>query len=147
MKILTLGALVFATLASGSAYAEATNGFGMAGLLSSTNSQDLPPITLAAGQPLAQDPLRLKSGTYYEIEIEADGSQELALSGPAFFHAIWVDEIVINGIEIRPLGIDSVEFDEAGVMEIGFVAVKPGQYTLGVPGAKGDLQRLSITIE
>ncbi len=120
---------------------------GLAGLLSATNKAKLPPITLSAGAPLAEAPLVLKSGTYYEIEIGSDGSQELALSGSAFFRAIWVDEIVIEGLEIRPLGIDSVEFDEAGTMEISFIAVKPGRYSLHVPGSTGDLQSLQITIE
>jgi len=123
------------------------DGFGMAGLLSGSNKQDLPPITLSAGMPLAQAPLTLKSGTYYEIEIEADGSQELALVGPEFFRAIWIDEIVIEGLEIRPLGLDSVEFDEAGVMEIGFVAIKPGRYEIRVPGTTGETQRLDVVIE
>ncbi|GAD56626.1 hypothetical protein [Limimaricola cinnabarinus] len=122
-------------------------GFGMAGLLSGSNKQDLPPITLSTGMPLAQAPLTLKSGTYYEIEIEADGSQELALVGPEFFRAIWIDEIVIEGLEIRPLGLDSVEFDEAGVMEIGFVAIKPGRYEIRVPGTTGETQRLDVVIE
>ena len=121
--------------------------FGLAGVLSAKNKEDLPPITLSAGEPLAAAPLRLKSGTYYEIEIEADGSQELALVGPEFFRAIWIDEIVIEGLEIRPLGRDSVEFDEAGTMEIGFIAIKPGTYALRVPQSSGDLQRLAITIE
>ena len=120
---------------------------GMAGILSASNSETLPPILLSAGQPLAAQPLHLKSGRSYEIEIEADGSQELGLEGAGFFRAIWIDEIVIEGLEIRPLGIDSVEFDEAGVMEIGFVAIKPGRYELYVPHARGDLQRLEITIE
>lgn len=120
--------------------------FGLAGLLSSKNKEDLPPITLSAGMPLAEAPLELKSGTYYEIEIEADGSQELALVGPEFFRAIWVDEIVIEGLEIRPLGLDSVEFDEAGTMEIGFIAIKPGSYYLKVPGSTGETQRLEIAI-
>ncbi len=122
-------------------------GFGLAGLLSSGNKQDLPPILLSAGMPLAEAPLRLKSGTYYEIEIEADGSQELGLAGPEFFRAIWIDEIVIERLEIRPLGLDSVEFDEAGVMEIGFVAIKPGRYDLRVPGSTGETQRLEVVIE
>lgn len=122
-------------------------GFGLAGLLSAKNKEDLPPITLSAGMPLADAPLALKSGTYYEIEIEADGSQELALVGPEFFRAIWVDEIVIEGLEVRPLGLDSVEFDEAGTMEIGFIAIKPGRYYLKVPGSTGETQRLDITIE
>lgn len=121
--------------------------FGLAGLLSATNKEDLPPITLSAGMPLADAPLTLKSGTYYEIEIEADGSQELALTGPEFFRAIWMDEIVIEGLEIRPLAISSVEFDEAGTMEWSFIAIRPGTYELYVPGSTGETQRLQITIE
>ncbi|PHO05294.1 hypothetical protein CSC82_04505 [Rhodobacteraceae bacterium 4F10] len=121
--------------------------FGLAGILSASNKEDLPPITLSAGMPLADAPWTLKSGTYYEFEIQADGSQELALIGPEFFRAIWIDEIVIEGLEIRPLGLDSIEFDEAGEMEIGFVALKPGQYYLKVPGSTGETQRLEITIQ
>ena len=121
--------------------------FGLAGVLSAKNKEDLPPITLSAGMPLAEASWELKSGTYYEFEIEADGSQELALVGSEFFRAIWIDEIVIEGLEIRPLGLDSVEFDEAGTMEIGFLAIKPGKYYLKVPGSTGETQRLEIEIE
>ena len=105
------------------------------------------PILLSVGEPLAEAPLVLKSGTYYEIEIEADGSGEIALAGAGFFRAIWIDEIVIEGIEIRPLGLDSLEFDEAGTVEISFIAIKPGRYVLAVPGTRGDRQRLEVTIE
>ncbi|MFQ6549115.1 hypothetical protein AADZ90_014255 [Aestuariibius sp. 2305UL40-4] len=146
MNRLTAFALT-AALTAGPAFADSDAGFGLAGILSASNKEDLPPITLSAGMPLSDAPLSLKSGTYYEIEIEADGSQELALVGAEFFRAIWIDEIVIEGLEIRPLGLDSVEFDEAGVMEIGFLAIKPGRYTLRVPGSTGETQRLEITIE
>jgi len=119
--------------------------FGSAGILSAKNRENLPTITLSAGMPLLETGLKLKSGTYYEVEIEADGSQELALVGAGFFRAIWIDEIVIEGIEIRPLGVDSLEFDEAGTAEISFLAIKPGTYRFGVPGS--DLQTIEITIE
>ena len=123
------------------------DGFGRADLLSGKNKEDLPPITLSAGVPLAEAPWELNSGTYYEFEIQGDGSQELAIVGPEFFRAIWVDEIVVEGLEIRPLSVDSIEFDEAGEMEIGFVAIKPGSYYLKVPGSTGETQRLEITIK
>lgn len=123
------------------------DGFGLAGILSSGNKEDLPPIILSAGMPLADAPWELSSGTYYEFEIQGDGSQELALVGPEFFRAIWIDEIVVEGLEIRPLGLDSVEFDEAGEMEIGFVAIKPGSYYIKIPGSTGETQRLEITIK
>ncbi len=120
---------------------------GPAGLFSGANKEDLPPITLSSGEPLSAAPWVLKSGRYYEVEIEGDGSAELGLTGAAFFRAIWIDEIVVEGLEIRPMAIDSVEFDEAGKMEIGFIAIKPGTYSLSVPGSTGDSQRLDITIE
>ena len=122
-------------------------GFGLAGILSASNKEDLEPIQLSAGIPLTEAPWALKSGTYYEFEIQGDGSQELALVGPEFFRAIWIDEIVVEGLEIRPLGLDSIEFDEAGEMEIGLVAIKPGSYYLKIPGSTGKTQRVEITIE
>ncbi|MCE8521014.1 hypothetical protein MB818_16435 [Ruegeria sp. 1NDH52C] len=142
-----LAALLVAALPL-TAQADGDDGrLGLAGLLSAKNKEDLPPIILSAGMPLADAPWVLQSGTYYEFEIQGDGSQELALVGPEFFRAIWIDEIVVEGLEIRPLGLDSVEFDEAGEMEIGFVAIKPGRYYLKVPGSTGETQRLEITIK
>ncbi|WP_422047926.1 hypothetical protein [Shimia sp.] len=138
-----------ACLAATGAFADDDDddGFGLAGILSAKNKKDLPPITLSAGVPLSEENWELKSGTYYEFEIEADGSQELALVGAEFFRAIWIDEIVIEGLEIRPLGLDSVEFDEAGAMEIGFLAIKPGSYHMKIPGSTGETQRIEIEIK
>ena len=118
-----------------------------AGLLESANRVELPPLKLMSGEPVSSAPLSLKSGTYYILEIEADGSAELALEGAAFFRAIWVNEIVINDIEIRPLGVDSFEFDDEGKIEMSFIAIKPGTYSLSVPGSTGDSQRVEITIQ
>jgi hypothetical protein len=118
-----------------------------AGLLESANRVELPPLKLMSGEPVSAAPLALKSGTYYILEIEADGSAELALEGAAFFRAIWVNEVVINDIEIRPLGLDSFEVDDEGKIEMSFIAIKPGTYALSVPGTTGDSQRVVITIE
>ncbi|WP_411889164.1 hypothetical protein [Yoonia sp. SDW83-1] len=146
MRILTTILAATVCIASG-ASAQNAMSFGAAGLLSGKNKEDLPPIILSAGEPISSAPWVLKSGTYYEFEILGDGSQELALVGPEFFRAIWIDEIVVEGLEIRPLGLDSVEFDEAGEMEIGFIAIKPGAYYMKIPGTTGETQRIEITIE
>lgn len=95
---------------------------------------ELPPITLSSGMPLAEAPLELESGTYYEIVIRADGSAEMAVSGAEFFRNCWFDEIVINDIEVRPLGLDSIEFDDEGEAEISFIPIKPGRFELRAPG-------------
>lgn len=152
MKYLSIAALVAALAVPAVTPAPAgaaplCDKFGFAGLLANCNRAELPPITLAAGKPLAEAPLELQSGAYYEIEIIADGSQELAIEGAGFFRAIWIDEIVINDIEIRPMAIDSLEFDDEGVAEISFIAIKPGRYDLHIPGSTGATQRVEISIQ
>ena len=125
----------------------AAHDYGFAGVLSANNKGEMPEITLSVGKPIAEGPITLKSGMMYELEIESDGSGELALEGPGFFRAIWVNEVVVNGLEMRPFGMESVEFDEAGEMEIEFLAIKPGAYFLRIPGSKGESQRVDITIQ
>ena len=122
-------------------------GMGFAGLLAKCNRGETTTLTLASGKPLAEGPITLQSGAYYKFEIEADGSAELALAGADFFRAIWINEVVINDLEVRPIGLDSFEFDDEGTIELSFIAIKPGSYTLMIPGSKGDSQRVSIAIQ
>lgn len=145
MKHLVLAAaLALPTLANA---APLCTDFGFAGLLAKCNVGEDIELTLASGKPISDGPITLESGAYYEMIITADGSAELALEGAGFFRAIWMDEIVINQIEVRPMAIDSIEFDAAGELELGFVAIKPGRYELAIPGARGDSQRVQITIK
>ena len=121
---------------------------GFAGLFAKCNSVELDELTVSADKPLSETgKWSLQSGAYYEVEIVADGSQELTIVGPEFFRAIWIDEIVINDLEVRPLGLDSIEFDDEGTVELGFVAIRPGQFELRIAGAKGDSQKVYITIQ
>lgn len=124
----------------------AAHDYGFAGLLSNTNRETLEPLTLGSGKPVAAAPIQLKSGTYYKMTIVADGSAELALSGGDFFRAVWINEIVINNIEIRPMGVHSIEFDAAGEAEFSFIAITPGTYTLSIPGSSGESQRATFVI-
>ncbi|MCE6953321.1 hypothetical protein LAZ40_21335 [Cereibacter sphaeroides] len=139
-RILALGLAALAAAPAGA------HDFGFAGLMSASNREDLADLTLASGKPVAAAPYELKSGGFYRIKLVADGSAELALSGGDFFRAIWINEIVINGIEIRPMGVHSIEFDEAGEALISFVAVVPGSFTLSIPGSSGESQRATFTI-
>jgi hypothetical protein len=105
-----------------------------------TRPVELAPITLSAGAPLAEAPYELESGKQYSLTLAADGSAELAVQGAEFFRNIWINEIIINDIEIRPLGLDSIEFDAAGEAEITFVTIRPGTFTLRIPGTSSDSQ-------
>lgn len=139
MKTLIIAVALFT--AGNLAYAQ-----GSAGLLSG-GAETLAPITLSSGMPLASEPYVLTSGEYYEIDINCDGSAELAISGSEFFRNIWVDEVVINDIEIRPLGLDSLEFDDEGTATIKFVAIRPGRYEVRIPGTTGETQKAIFTIQ
>lgn len=54
---------------------------------------------------------------------------------------------MINDLEIRPLGVDSLEFDDEGVMEISFVTIRPGSFTLQVPGTTSDSQKAVFNVK
>lgn len=142
-----LAAAVLAALPAMAGAAPLCTDLGFAGLFAKCNKAELPPLTVAAGKPLSEGPWTLQSGAYYEVEIVADGSQELTLVGPEFFRAVWIDEIVINDLEVRPLGLDSLEFDDEGSLALGFIAIRPGQYEIRIAGARGDSQKVKITIQ
>ncbi len=127
-------------IAAGAALAISIAGAAQAqsGLL--TRPLELAPITLSAGAPLAEAPYELESGKQYSLTIAADGSAEHAVQGAEFFRNVWINEIIINDIEIRPLGLDSIEFDAAGEAEITFVTIRPGTFTLRIPGTSSDSQ-------
>lgn len=107
----------------------------------------LDPITLSAGKPLAEKPYELEAGKYYSIKVKADGSQELAIGGPEFFRNMWVNEIVINDIEVRPLGVDSIEFDGEGEAEISFIPIRPGTFELKIPKTTGETQKAIFIVK
>lgn len=131
-------AAVLAAFVPGAALAQS-------GLL--TRPIDVGPIMLSVGQPLVEAPIELESGKQYSLVIAADGTGELAIHGPDFFRNVWVNEIVINDIEVRPLGVDSLEFDAAGEAEITFVTIRPGTFTLKIPGSTGETQSATINVK
>lgn len=101
-----------------------------------TRGTNLTPLKLSAGKPFPSAPIELESGKYYRWAIESDGSSEMAVAAPEFFRNIWINEVVINGIEVRPLGLDSVEFDDAGKATISFVPIRPGKFIYHMPNSK-----------
>ncbi|MER2510594.1 hypothetical protein [Amaricoccus sp.] len=120
---------------------------GAAGLMERSNRTDLAPIELTAGSMKSGGPYELNAAGYYRIEIKSDGTAELAIEGPGLFHAVWLNEVVINEIEVRPIGLDSIEFDDEGTARISFVAITPGEYDIRIRGTTGDTQRAVFTIK
>jgi hypothetical protein len=145
---LLLGSVLTALWAGSAMTAPLCDNFGFAGLLAKCNRGETIELTLASGQPLHETgTVNLQSGAYYKLNITADGSAELAVSGAQFFRAIWMNEIVINKIEIRPMAIDSIEFDKAGSAELSFIAIKPGTHVLRIPNSTGGSQQVKFNIQ
>lgn len=120
--------------------------YAQQGLLTRAQKLD-PPLKLSSGKPLAEKPYELESGKHYRLTITSDGTQELALNGPEFFRNVWINEVVINDIEIRPLGLDSIEFDAKGEVEMTFVTIRPGTFVLRVPGTTGASQQATFNVK
>ena len=148
MKLRTLATLALVVaLAAPAGAQQRTIEVGFAGLMERANRTDLEPINLTAGRMDSAGEYQLLSGLYYRIDITADGTQEIAVEGPGLFRNIWINEIVINDLEIRPLGLDSIEFDDAGTVTMSFIAITPGRYELRIAGTTGETQRAVFTIQ
>jgi|SRR5262245_66680729 len=111
-----------------------------------TKATDLPPLQLSAGKAFPKEPIQLEAGKYYRWKIESDGSSEMAIAAPEFFRFIWINEVVINEIEVRPLGLDSIEFDDEGAATISFVPIRPGEFEYYMPNS-GDAYRGKIVVK
>ncbi|KQT77316.1 hypothetical protein [Methylobacterium sp. Leaf466] len=84
--------------------------------------------------------IELESGKAYRLRIVAKGRQEYKFYAPEFFRHIWLNQIVIQHLEIHGGGPpDHFEFDEPGEIAVEFVTIKPGEYPWTIRGleAKG----------
>ncbi|KQT07456.1 hypothetical protein ASG40_14085 [Methylobacterium sp. Leaf399] len=84
--------------------------------------------------------IELESGKAYRLRIVAKGRQEYKFYAPEFFRYIWLNQIVIQHLEIHGGGPpDHFEFDEPGEIAVEFVTIKPGEYPWTIRGleAKG----------
>ena len=112
-----------------------------------TKAAKLAPLTLASGQPLAEKPYELEAGKYYRLVIKADGSAELGIVAPEFFRNIWINEVVINDVEVRPLGLNSLEFDGEGEATISFIPIRPGKFVMRIPGTSSKSQSAVFNVK
>jgi hypothetical protein len=78
----------------------------------------------------------LETGQYYRWRIVHDGGEELAIVAPELFRNSWLDQVIINDLEVAPYGLYSVEFDDEGTIDIWFVPVRPGVYEFWADGYK-----------
>lgn len=121
-------------LISIAAIATATAIIAAAGALAEGNlasrATRLDPLVLGADLSFSVKEFRLETGKYYRWRIESKGGEEFLIQSPGLFRNAWVNQIVINDIEVKPVGggIYGIEFDDEGVADVWFVPIRPGEY-------------------
>lgn len=95
---------------------------------------DLPELMLTGDLKMSQMEYQLETGKYYRINISSDGQEEFAWMSPELFRNVWVNQVVVNDLEVKAADIYSLEFDAAGTFELTFVPLRPGRYDFYVDG-------------
>ena len=63
-----------------------------------------------------------------------DGADNLAIVMPELFRNSWINQIVVDDLEIKVQDPYSLEFDGAGTFNVSFVPIRPGVYEFWSPG-------------
>ncbi|TCR65628.1 hypothetical protein [Bosea sp. BK604] len=100
---------------------------------------DLPELVLGNDDgddfAVSRKEIELESGKSYRLSITAKGSKEYKFFAPELFRHIWINQIVINHLEIHMLGAPHhLEFDDQGTIHVEFVAIRPGEYPWFIQG-------------
>lgn len=82
----------------------------------------------------SQTEWQLETGQYYRIDITSDGNEEISVVAPELWRNAWINQIVVNDLEVKSYGLYSIEFDGEGTFNISFVPIRPGEYDIYVPG-------------
>jgi hypothetical protein len=112
-------------LLAGGAHAEGNLAANGTDLTLSINTVDL---------TFSQDTWELETGKYYQLDITSDGNEEISVVAPELWRNSWINQIVVNELEVKSYGLYSVEFDDEGTFNISFVPIRPGEYEIYVPG-------------
>jgi hypothetical protein len=100
---------------------------------------DLPDLVLGDDQgndyAVSAKDIEMEAGKAYRLRITAKGQKEYKFFAPEFFRGVWMNQIVVNHLEVHMAGAPHhLEFDDPGTMEVEFVAVRAGEFPWFVQG-------------
>jgi hypothetical protein len=98
--------------------------------------EHLDPLVLGADLSFSVTEYQLETGKYYRWPIQSSGGEEFLVQAPELFRNSWVNQVVINDIEVKPVagGIYGIEFDDEGEADVWFVPIRPGNYDFFASG-------------
>lgn len=83
----------------------------------------------------SQTEFQLETGKAYRLDVTSDGLEELGVMAPELFRNAWINQLVIDDLEVKVNGaFSSIEFDDEGTISVSFVPLRPGNYTFYAPG-------------
>ena len=88
----------------------------------------------SADLTLSETSFELETGKYYRWRIIHDGGEEFQILAPDLFRNSWISQVVIDDLEVKPLGLHSIEFDDEGTIDIWFVPIRPGNMDFWIAG-------------
>lgn len=78
--------------------------------------------------------IELETGKYYRMNISVEDADDTAFVAPDFFRNVWINQIVVNDLEIKVQNPYSLEWDAAGTFNVAFVPIRPGEYEFWIAG-------------
>ena len=115
------------------------------------SSQIVTPLILGeGGQPFAvsDNDFYLRAGQAYRWDIKSEGDVEYKFRATDFFRNVWMNQIVIEDLEIHMAGMPAwLEYDAHGTITVQFQTIRPGRYEWHVEGLDEDQEmRGTITV-
>jgi uncharacterized cupredoxin-like copper-binding protein len=83
----------------------------------------------------SQTEIALETGKPYRLDVSSDGLEELGVMMPDLLQNSWLNQLVIDDLEIKLNGaFSSIEYDDEGTISVSFVPIRPGNYAFYAPG-------------
>ena len=94
----------------------------------------LEPLVLDAAAGFSITRYEIETGVYYRWRVESDGLEEYKLLAPGLFRESWIDQVVVEDKEVKPMGLHAIEFDDEGTIDMWFIPQRPGEYEFYIEG-------------
>ncbi|TFF20675.1 hypothetical protein E3C22_00365 [Jiella endophytica] len=108
----------------------------------SLTSQIVTPLILGVGGDAFKTNHKdfyLRAGQAYRWDIKSEGDIEYKFNAPDFFRNVWMNQIVIDDLEVHMAGAPAwLEYDSHGTITVQFQTVRPGRYEWKVGGLDED---------
>ena len=82
----------------------------------------------------SQSKFDLETGKYYSMDITVDDADDTAFMAPELWRNSWINQIVVNDLELKVQNPYSLEWDAAGTFNVSFVPIRPGEYEFWIAG-------------